>query len=331
MNTPVLELEGLRVSFRGDEGWVDVVRGVSFALGRGQSLAVVGESGSGKTVSALSVMDLVPRPSGRAAWQALRLDGEDLPDPGDRRWEGLRGSRLAMVFQDPMTSLNPVMSVGAQIVEVLTRHRSMNGGDALERAMELMAQVGIPEGAHRLKAYPHEFSGGQRQRIMIAMALAGEPDVLIADEPTTALDVTVQAQIVDLVRSLQGARGLSLLWITHDLALVAGFADRVAVMYAGRIVEEAATADLFESPAHPYTALLLRSAPRIHGSDQRLVAIEGQPPDPAALPEGCPFAPRCPLVEEQCREREPELEAVRSGHRSACWRSAQVSSWTPAG
>ena len=330
---PTLEMEGLHVAFRTDEGWVDVVRGVSMALRRGESLAVVGESGSGKTVSALSMMDLVPRPGGRASWRALRLGGEDLPPSGDRGWERVRGRRIAMVFQDPMTSLNPVMTVGAQIVEVLTHHRDMSGRPALERARELMTQVGIPEGGHRLGAHPHEFSGGQRQRIMIAMALAGEPEVLIADEPTTALDVTVQAQIVNLVRSLQRARGMSLLWITHDLSLVAGLADRVAVMYAGRVVEEASTADLFETPAHPYTALLLRSAPRIHGTDERLIAIEGQPPDSSALPGGCPFAPRCPLAEARCRELEPDLEAIPSGlgHRAACWRSAEVPSWTVGG
>ena len=329
---PLLELDGLSVSFRGDrdrgdDGWVEVVRGVSLSVEAGESVAIVGESGSGKTMTALSLMDLVPKPGGLARWKGLRLGGQPLPEPGDRSWEGIRGRRIAMVFQDPMTSLNPVMTVGAQIAEVLVRHEALARSAALERAADFLSQVGIPEARERLGAYPHEFSGGQRQRIMIAMALAAGPDLLLADEPTTALDVTVQAQIVRLVRGLQADRRMSLIWITHDLALVAGLADRVVVMYAGRVVEEARAADLFDAPAHPYTALLLRSAPRLDGDEERLVSIEGQPPDPASLPEGCPFAPRCPLAEDRCRDEEPELAQVGPGHTAACWRSGAVGSW----
>ncbi len=321
---PVLVLEDLRVSFRTDEGDAEAVRGVSLSLGPGESLAIVGESGSGKTVTALSLLDLVPRPVGRTTWEALRLHGEPLPGPGDRGWEGLRGRRIAMVFQDPMTSLNPVMTVGDQIAEVLVRHMDLSRKAALEEARNLLAQVRIPEPARRLADHPHEFSGGQRQRIMIAMALAGAPDVLIADEPTTALDVTVQAQIVGLIRDLQRASGMSILWITHDLGLVAGLADRVAVMYAGRVVEEARATDLFRSPAHPYTALLLRSAPRLDGALERLAAIDGQPPSLLSLPSGCAFADRCPLAEARCREADPELREVGSAHLAACWRSDEV-------
>ena len=322
--SPLLRVEGLETRFDTDAGPVHAVRGVSFSVSARESLAIVGESGSGKTVTALSLMDLVPPSSGTVSWTELSLGDESLSGLTPRQWQDVRGRRIAMVFQDPMTSLNPVLTVGKQVEEVLLRHLELDKPSARRRALELLDLVGIPTPDRRAKDHPHQFSGGQRQRIMIAMALAADPQVLIADEPTTALDVTIQAQIVDLVRGLQERLDMAVIWITHDLALVAGLADRVLVMYAGRIVEEAPTAALFASPAHPYTALLLRSLPRLDDDRARLAPIEGTPPDLSVLEPGCSFAPRCPLAEDRCRKERPPLDRVGEGHRVSCWRTGDV-------
>jgi len=281
----------------------------------------VGESGSGKSIAALSILGLVQEPWGRVESGSVRLDGRDvlaLPAAELRR---LRGRRIAMIFQDPTTSLNPVLTIGRQVAEGLREHLGMTRAAALARTAELLALVGIPDAVARLAAYPHQLSGGQRQRVMIAMAIACDPTVLIADEPTTALDVTIQAQIVELVKRLQKTLGMAILWITHDLALAAGIADRVAVMYAGAIVEEGNTADLFRRPRHPYTLGLLGAMPRADGGgSRRLVPIPGTPPDLRQPWTGCAFAPRCSYVVDRCRQETPPLLTTDSGTRSACWR-----------
>ncbi|MGI9628795.1 MAG: ABC transporter ATP-binding protein [Longimicrobiales bacterium] len=321
---PVLEVEDLVTRFHTDEGTVYAVDGISYSLYPGESLAIVGESGSGKTVGALSLLDLVPAPNGRIEGGRIVLDGKELTALPKSEWSRVRGKEISMVFQDPMTSLNPVMSVGNQMAEVLKLHLAMTKDAARARSVELLEMVGIPGAEARLRDYPHQFSGGQRQRIMIAMALATDPKVLLADEPTTALDVTIQAQIVDLVQGLQKQLGMAVVWITHDLALVAGLADRVLVMYAGRIVEAAPVSRLFSNPGHPYTALLLRSLPRIDDDGSRLTPIAGRPPDLSVRAPGCAFAPRCPLASDRCVAEAPILEAVGDGHQAACWRSTEV-------
>jgi oligopeptide/dipeptide ABC transporter ATP-binding protein len=321
---PVLEVRGLVTRFRTREGTVHAVNGISFKLEAGRALAIVGESGCGKTVGALSLMGLVPRP-GRVEAGEVLLNGRDvlrLPESG---WRDVRGREIAMVFQDPMTSLNPVLTVGRQVTEALRRHLPLSAAEARAEAVELLRLVGIADAADRLDDHPHRFSGGQRQRIMIAMALACRPSVLVADEPTTALDVTIGAQIVALVKELRARLGMAILWITHDLALAAGLVDRVAVMYAGAIVEEAPVRELFRVPRHPYTLGLLRSLPSAaERPGGRLAAIEGRPPDLTTLPTGCPFAPRCPLAAARCREEAPPLQRVGGDHVSACWRWAEV-------
>jgi oligopeptide transport system ATP-binding protein len=349
---PILEVRDLTTRFHTRSGTVHAVSGISYSLYPGQSLALVGESGSGKSVSALSLLGLVPHP-GRIEGGEVRLRGSDLLKLSGAEWRRIRGKELAMVFQDPMTSLNPTLTVGRQITEVLEAHTGVTRDEAEETAARLLTRVGIPDAARRLRAYPHEFSGGQRQRIVIAMALACRPAVLIADEPTTALDVTIQAQIVALVRELQEELGMAVLWITHDLALVAGLVDRVAVMYAGGIVEEAPVRELFGNPRHPYTRGLLASLPRLDepgapptraldelasgsatsgpmasgGPDAgpgRLATIPGRPPDLLTRPEGCAFAPRCAHATDLCWVEAPPLQNVsrtgeRLDHRSACW------------
>jgi oligopeptide transport system ATP-binding protein len=337
VSAPILEVRDLSVSFHTDDGVVRAVRGVSWSLAEGEALALVGESGSGKTVSALSVMGLVPEPAGRVEGGRILFHGRDLLGLSPGGWREVRGRRIAMVFQDPMTSLNPVLTVERQLTEGLRHHMGMSPVDARDRSVELLELVGIPDARQRLADYPHRFSGGQRQRLMIAMALACEPAVLIADEPTTALDVTIQAQIVDLVKDLRDRLGMAILWITHDLALVAGLVDRVAVMYAGEIVETAPVDRLYAHPSHPYTRGLLRSMPGAEGgtgSDGRpgrLHAIPGRPPDLRAVPAGCPFAPRCEHAEDACRETPQRLEEVAPGHQSACMRRMELPAWTPGG
>lgn len=321
---PVLEVRALATRFETDRGVVRAVRGISYSLVAGEALALVGESGSGKTVAALSILGLVPQPGVVEGGEAL-LEGKNLLDMPERAWRDVRGRRIAMIFQDPLTSLNPVLTIGRQMTETLRRHLGLGRDVADGRAVELLERVGIPDAARRMRDYPHQLSGGQRQRVMIAMALSCEPDVLIADEPTTALDVTVQAQIVDLVKELRRDLGMAVLWITHDLALVAGLVDRVAVMYAGRIVEMAPVDRLYSYPRHPYTRGLLDSMPSITGpTPHRLESIEGSPPDLRVEFTSCPFASRCPLVEARCREEEPPLRPTDEGSASACWRWESV-------
>jgi len=295
------------------------VDGVSFRLAKGELLALVGESGCGKSLTALALLRLVPPPGQVATGSAIHLDGTDVLALDGEALRGIRGRRIGMIFQDPMTSLNPVFTVGDQIAESIRAHRTVPKAAARARALELLQEVGIPDPAARLDQYPHQMSGGMRQRVMIAIALASEPELLIADEPTTALDVTVQAQILEILDRLRQARGMAVLLITHDLGIVAGRADRVAVMYAGRIVEEAPTAELFARPSHPYTLGLLASVPRLTGPVTRLTPIKGTVPPPTAWPTGCRFHPRCPSVMPRCATDDPPALAVAEGHRMRCW------------
>jgi oligopeptide/dipeptide ABC transporter ATP-binding protein len=321
MTAPLLEVRGLVVSFASDAGPVQAVRGVDLALDAGETVALVGESGCGKSVTALSILRLVPAPPGAYDAGEIRLEGEDLLAASEERMREIRGNDVAMVFQEPMTSLNPVLRVGEQVAEAIELHQDVSADEARKRTIEAFARVGIPAPEQRVDQYPHQLSGGLRQRVMIAMALACHPKLLIADEPTTALDVTIQAQILELIAKLQREDGMAVLLITHDLGVVAETARRVAVMYAGRIVEEADVLALFERPRHPYTAGLLRSRPRLDVAGGRLVPIEGSVPDPLHRPPGCPFHPRCPHAEERCRREDPPLTADGS-RRFACWVTA---------
>jgi oligopeptide transport system ATP-binding protein len=315
----VLEVSDLVTRFHTPEGVVHAVNGVSFEVNEGETLAIVGESGSGKSVTMLSLLQLIPTPPGKIVSGEADFLGDDLlkMSPADIRH--VRGARIGIVFQDPMTSLNPVLTVGRQLTEPLETHMGMDQNQARQRAIELLRLVGIPSAENRLDDYPHQFSGGMRQRVMIAMALACAPQVLIADEPTTALDVTIQAQIIELIKRLRSELGMSIIWITHDLGIVAGLAHRVLVMYAGFIVERAPVKALYAHPQHPYTRGLLGSLPRIDAdSDTRLVNIEGLPPDLLSPPVGCPFAPRCPYVFEKCAIN-PPLLPVGPNQEAACW------------
>ena len=315
-----LEARGLTTRFPVPEGTVHAVEDVSFTLPPGGSLALVGESGCGKTVTALSLLGLVP-PPGRVVAGEVILGGRDLAGLSEGEWQEVRGREIAMVFQDPMTSLNPVLTVERQLTEPLRWHLGMGGAEARARAIELLEMVRIPGAASRLRDYPHQLSGGQRQRVVLAMALACRPAVLVADEPTTALDVTVQAQIVALVKELQEQLGMSVLWITHDLALAGEVVERVAVMYAGAIVEEAPVDELLRNPRHPYTAALLGALPVTDAPGSRLAAIEGRPPDLLAVPgSACAFAPRCAWAEPRCSAGASPLRPVAPGHAAACWR-----------
>jgi len=318
----LIEVRDLRTYFFTDEGTARAVDGVSWSLPRGRTLALVGESGCGKSVTALSIMRLVPDPPGRIVGGSILFEGQDLATLPEKRMRAIRGNRIAMIFQEPMTSLNPVYTIGWQIAESVELHQRVRGREAWQRAVEMLARVGIPAPAQRAAEYPHQLSGGMRQRVMIAMALSCNPDLLIADEPTTALDVTIQAQILDLIRRLQAERRMSVLMITHDLGVVAQIADEVGVMYAGRIVEHAAVETLFASPLHPYTRGLFRSIPRLSQRRERLDVIPGNVPNPLRFPAGCPFHPRCPLAagEERCRLQDPPLREVQPGHRAACWK-----------
>jgi peptide/nickel transport system ATP-binding protein/oligopeptide transport system ATP-binding protein len=314
----LLSVEGLTMAFPTADGApARAVDGISFAIDRGEVLGLVGESGCGKSMTALCIMRLVPSP-GRITAGRIVFDGTDLltlPEPVMR---SVRGARIGMIFQEPMTALNPVLTAGYQIAEALLVHQSISRRRAWERAVELLGEVGIPEASSRARDYPHQLSGGMRQRVMIAMAIACEPDLLIADEPTTALDVTIQAEILDLLRGLRERRGMGLLLITHDLGVVAEQADRVAIMYAGRIVEEAATPELFAHPTHPYTRALLRSMPTLGVHRERLETIPGNVPDITRRPSGCSFRDRCPLATPECAVAPPPLEPKRPGHTAAC-------------
>jgi len=318
---PLLQVENLKTQFFTQDGIVSAVNGISFDLTEGETLGIVGESGCGKSVSMLSIMRLIPQPPGRIVDGKVIFEGKDLLKLSDEDMRKVRGNRIAMIFQDPMTSLNPVLTIGLQISEALMLHLGMSRRGARTRSTELLDLVGIPDAGARLDDYPHQFSGGMRQRVMIAMGLSCNPQLLIADEPTTALDVTIQAQIIDLVKKLKADIGMAIIWITHDLGVVAGLADRVLVMYAGHIIESARVKDLYGDPRHPYTLGLLRSIPRLDEQRQaRLTPIEGLPPDLINPPPGCPFAPRCPFVLDRCWAEMPHLEpAGTNGHISACW------------
>jgi oligopeptide transport system ATP-binding protein len=316
----VLEVKDLETRFETHDGTVYAVNGISFNLNEGETLGVVGESGCGKSVTMLSLLGLIPRPPGKiAAGQAL-FYGKDLLKMSEDELRGIRGGQISMIFQDPMTSLNPVLTIGDQIQEALIVHLNMTPEEARERAVQLLKLVGISDGKARLNDYPFQFSGGMRQRVMIAMALACTPKILIADEPTTALDVTIQAQIIELVKGFRQDLGMSILWITHDLGIIAGLAHRVMVMYAGFIVERALVDDLYERPLHPYTRGLLGSLPRVDAeSGKDLVNIEGMPPALLSKPTGCPFAPRCRYAFSRCTAENPSLVMVEKSHEVACW------------
>ena len=317
----LLEVQGLRTLFRTDDGEFAAVDGVAFSVQAGRTLAIVGESGCGKSVTALSIMGLVPDPPGRIAAGSIRFEGRELIGLPTAQLQDLRGNGMAMIFQEPMSSLNPAFTVGEQIVEGLMRHRPLTREQASQRALEMLHTVRIPAPEQRFHEYPHKLSGGMRQRVMIAMALSCAPRLLIADEPTTALDVTIQAQILELMRLLQQETGTAVILITHDLGVVAEVADDVVVMYAGRVVEQGPVNALFDSPQHPYTVGLLGSIPRLHGEQSRLAAIQGQVPNPLQLPAGCRFAQRCPFADTRCHAEAPSLREVAPGHASACWRA----------
>jgi oligopeptide transport system ATP-binding protein len=320
MSTPLLSVRSLTTRFRTEAGEVTAVDNVSFEVAEGETLAIVGESGSGKSVTALSILRLIPNPPGRIESGEVLFDGQDLLKLDGEAIRAIRGDKIAMIFQEPMSSLNPALTVGMQVAEPIVEHRHEAWATALEKAKELIARVRIPDAASRLASYPHQYSGGMRQRVMIAMALACQPRLIIADEPTTALDVTVQAQILDLLKELTRETRSALILITHDLGVVARYADRVAVMYGGRIVETAPARELYRTPRHPYTRGLMASVPRLDGTArERLVPIEGQPPDLSRLPAGCAFAPRCRQVVDRCRGERPVLAPASPNHLKACF------------
>ena len=326
MNEPLLEVRDLCTHFFTDDGVVRAVDGVSYRLSAGETLAVVGESGSGKSVTSLSILRLVPSPPGRIVGGSIRFRGRDLLSLPESEMRAIRGREISMIFQEPMTSLNPVHTCGDQIAEVVRLHEKLGKAEARARAIEMLRLVGIPSPETRVDEYPHQMSGGMRQRIMIAMALVCRPAVLIADEPTTALDVTIQAQILDLLQRLRSEFGMAVLLITHDLGVVAETADRVAVMYAGQVVEQGDVRTVFRATRHPYTAGLLASLPRLGGQAGRLRVIPGTVPDPAAFPSGCRFHPRCPIALERCRREVPELRAFTSDHEVRCFRAEEIAS-----
>jgi oligopeptide transport system ATP-binding protein len=316
----ILDVQGLETTFKTPDGVVHAVNGVTFGLGEGETLGVVGESGCGKSVSMLSVMGLIPTPPGKIEAGKAFFVGQDLLHMSKEELRHIRGAQIAMIFQDPMTSLNPVLTIERQLTEPLELHLGMTREQARNRAAELLQMVGIPNGKDRLGDYPHQFSGGMRQRVMIAMALSCSPQILIADEPTTALDVTIQAQITDLVKRLRDELGMAIIWITHDLGVVAGLAQRVLVMYGGYIIEESPVKELYAHPEHPYTIGLLGSLPRVDDMERhKLISIEGLPPILFEKPNACPFAPRCKWAMEHCWKENPPLLVVGPEHRAACW------------
>ena len=315
-----LEVKNLKTQFNTPEGTVYAVNGVTFNLSEGETLAVVGESGCGKSVTMMSIMRLIQIPPGKIVGGEVIYRDNDLLQLSEEAMEQIRGREIAMIFQDPMTSLNPVLTVGRQLTETLRTHTPMTPEQCRERAQNLLELVGIPDAKKRLDNYPHQFSGGMRQRVMIAMSLACTPSLLIADEPTTALDVTIQAQIIELVKELKKSVGMAMIWITHDLGVVAGLADRVLVMYAGYVVEEALVDELYENTLHPYTLALLQALPRAdRRRDQSLKSIKGSPPNLLVEPRGCPFASRCEFVQEKCITENPALLDIETNHKVACW------------
>lgn len=316
----LLEIKDLEVSFDTYAGEVKAVRGVSFHLDKGEAIAIVGESGCGKSVTAQSIMRLIPSPPSRVKKGSIMFNDREILKLSEREMQAIRGSEIGMIFQDPMTSLNPTMTIGKQIMEGLIKHRHLSKSQANEEALKMLKLVNIPNAEKRLKQYPHEFSGGMRQRAMIAIALACNPKLLIADEPTTALDVTIQAQIIDLMKDLQKELNTAIILITHDLGVVADMAQRIIVMYAGKIIESASLDDIFYNPRHPYTWGLLKSVPRLDAKQkEELMPIEGTPPDLFAPPVGCGFAARCEYAMTICKEKQPEFTQVGEGHHAACW------------
>ena len=321
----LLEVNNLTTHFFTQDGVVKAVDGITYDLEEGEVLGVVGESGCGKSVHALSIMRLVPSPPGRTVDGSITFEGEDLLEMDDAEMRNIRGNRIAMVFQEPMTSLNPVLTIGRQLTETLELHQGMSKQQATDRAAELLETVGIPDAGRRLVDYPHQFSGGMRQRVMIAMALSCNPKLIIADEPTTALDVTIQAQILELMQDLARDFGTAMIIITHNLGVVARYADNVNVMYAGKIIETGSAREIYHNPRHPYTLALLNSVPRLDSNERvRLDAIEGLPPDLVNLPAGCSFAPRCKYAFEQCIDETPTLVESAPDHTSACWRHQEL-------
>jgi len=325
MPAPLLDVKGLETEFKTPDGIIHAVNGVSFSLEEGETLGLVGESGCGKSVTMLSVLRLIAMPPGRIVAGEAFFRGQDLLKMSQEDIRHVRGAQIAMVFQDPMTSLNPVLTIGVQMEEPLMLHLGMNRNQARARSAELLAMVGIPSSKDRLRDYPHQFSGGMRQRVMIAMALSCGPQILIADEPTTALDVTIQAQIIELSKRLRDELGMAIIWITHDLGVIAGLARRVSVMYGGYLIEEALVNELYANPQHPYTIGLLGSLPRLDSTrHQRLYSIEGLPPVLYEKPNACPFAPRCKWAMERCWKENPVLETLAPEHRAACWVDTQT-------
>ena len=322
----LLEVRGLTTAFMTGRGEVNAIEDVSFSLGAGEILGIVGESGSGKSVTALSIMGLLPSPPARVAAGEVRFEGRRLTGLSERQMQPIRGPGIGMIFQEPMTSLNPVFSIGEQIMETIRAHERLPQAQLRARAVAMLDKVGIPAAARRLDDYPHQMSGGQRQRVMIAMALACRPRLLIADEPTTALDVTIQAQILDLLMDLRDEFGMAIIIITHNMGVIAETADRVAVMYAGRVIEEAPVARIFDHPLHPYTRGLLECVPSPTEDRERLVAIPGTMPEPSRRPRGCRFAPRCPMAEPACTQAVPMLETVEPAHTAACFRVREFAS-----
>ena len=317
---PLLDVQNLQTSFHTRNGIVRAVRDVSFSLEKGETLGIVGESGSGKSVTCYSLMRLIPQPPGRIEGGRALFDGVDLLSCSKEQLRAIRGKRVSMIFQDPMTSLNPYLRIEEQLIEPLLLHDKLDRAEAVKRAIKALEDVGVPSAAQRIRSYPHEFSGGMRQRVMIAMALVTKPELLIADEPTTALDVTVQAQILELIKRLQHDLGTAVIWISHDLGVVAGFCQRVLVMYAGRVVEEASTEAIFKRPKHPYNRALQKSIPAFQPKGAELYTIPGLPPDMSKPISGCAFAPRCEFAQEGCRSGDMRLEAIEPGHASACVR-----------
>ena len=328
MIEPILEVDDLKISFKTDDGVVRAVRGVSFDVRPGETIGLVGESGSGKSVTNLALMGLIPKPPGNVDGGTAKFKGQDLLTMSDAELQSVRGRKIGMIFQDPMTALNPLMTVEQQMTEITRLHMGYSRSEARDHAAEMLEMVGISSPAKRLRDYPHQFSGGMRQRVMIAMALSCEPELLIADEPTTALDVTIQAQILDLLADLQARKGTSIILITHDLGVVAGVCHRVMVMYAGRVVEKAEVNQLFESPRHPYTIGLLESLPRFDEEKSELLqAIPGQPPDLAHIPPGCAFRPRCPFSIDECQSSDPPLTSVGDERLAACLVDVRTAAW----
>ena len=316
----MLEVKELKTIFSTQDGVVNAVNDISFSLQSGEAIGIVGESGCGKSVSMLSIMRLIPNPPGKIVGGEVFFQGRDILKMNQHDLQDMRGNQISMVFQDPLTSLNPVKTIGSQISETVLRHTDKDKKQAEQRAVELLKLVGIPEAENRLKDYPHQFSGGMRQRVMIAIALSCNPQILIADEPTTALDVTIQAQIVDLIKQLRVELGMAVIWITHDLGVVAGSVDKVIVMYAGQIVETAPLKEFYANPRHPYSIGLLMSLPRLDAeTHQKLISIEGLPPNLINMPDCCPFINRCKNVIEKCKHKNPPLRRVSDSHLIACW------------